>query len=187
MIDTVQKIIEFIKYLVTWWFFIEPWEKAVRVRTGRHTHLFSAGVHFRIPFIDSIYVHNTRRMLCSPSPQTLSSSDGTVFVVNMTVSYCIEDVLLLHTSVHDPEAIVCQRVNQMVAEYITQRVNADITPSGLQSFAEEKLDLSNIGLGSPELCVSNFASMTVFRLVQDNLLASVWKDGDYQLSTMRKR
>lgn len=184
MTEAINRFLEFVKYLLTWWFFVEPWEQAIRVRMGAHLRLYRAGVHFRIPFLDSLYVHNTRRMICAPAAQTLSSQDGQVFVVGLTASYCIVDVLRLHTTVHDPEGVLAQRMGQASAEFFNSRIHTEITPAKLQEFVADRLEAFG-GLGEIQICVNNFAAVRTYRLIQDNL--SVWRDGEYLLSTSRKR
>jgi regulator of protease activity HflC (stomatin/prohibitin superfamily) len=186
MTEAINRFIEFIKYLLTWWFFVEPWEQAVRVRAGSALDLYGPGVHFRIPFLDSVYVHNTRRMICAPAAQTLSSQDGQIYVVGITVSYCIIDVLKLHTLVHDPEGVLTQTMSQAAAEFINSRDREKISPDGLREFVAARIAAaSTTGLGDIDVCVSNFAAVRTYRLIQDNL--AFWRDGEYLLSTSRKR
>jgi hypothetical protein len=49
MTDSIQKLIDLLKEVFTWWFFVQPWEKAIRVRAGKRLTLCEAGMHFRVP------------------------------------------------------------------------------------------------------------------------------------------
>lgn len=57
----IQNILALLGRLVSWWFVVLPWEQAVRVRAGSRVRLYGAGLHFRVPFIDYVWLQNTRR------------------------------------------------------------------------------------------------------------------------------
>lgn len=183
MMEGLYKLIELVKTLTTWWFFVEPWERAVRLRAGDRVKLCGPGVHFKVPFLDTVYVHNTRRMICSGPCMTVSSSDGKVFTLGVSASFCIEDVLLLHTTVHDPNAILAQRMAQVVSEFVCARHSNDVLPGPLKS-ALDGIDCSVFGLGSVEVCVNNFAQVSTYRLIQDSMV--YWSDAGAIMSTTRK-
>ncbi len=163
--DAVQRLVELLRLALTWWFFVEPWEQAIRLRAGKHMERFEPGVHFRIPFLDSVYVHNTHRMVLFHLAQTVSSADGKVFTVSASVSYVIKDVELLHTSPHYPENVIGQEASQMVASFVNSRDAAAITPELLRAYMST-LDLSAYGLGEVQVCINNFAVVQTYRLVQ---------------------
>lgn len=183
MTDALQKLIELLKMTFTWWFFVEPWEQAVRLRAGSRLRLCGPGVHFRVPFLDAIYVHNTRAMVTSGPAQTVSSADGKVFVIGVTVSYRVTDVLLLHRSVHHAEPIICQRIAQGVAEYVHGREAIDIAPDKLQR-ALDGIGFADMGLGDISACVNNFASVRTYRVINDCM--SPWEDR-VRLSTSTRK
>jgi hypothetical protein len=185
VIDGIQKLIELFKLLVTWWFFVEPWEQAVRLRAGRRLKLCGPGVHFKVPFLDRVYVHNCRRMVVGCSPSTVSSRDGAVYTISATASFCIADVLRMHTSVHDPEGVVRQRITQVVADYVSAREADSITPHEL-SAELCRIDLGDIGLADFDVCAGNFAKAPVYRLIQDGL-GGYWRADEHKMSTTRPK
>lgn len=183
MTDAFQKLVELLKLVVTWWFFVEPWEQAIRIRAGKHLRKCGPGVHFRVPFLDSVYVHNTRRMVAMCKSSTVSSADGRVFTVAVSVSYCIADVMVLHTSVHDPNGVLDQRVSQCVAEFINARSGSDVNPRALREHLAS-LDLTDMGMADASVCITNFAAVRSFRIINDSM--TWWNDPQREASTTRK-
>lgn len=185
MIDSLQRLIEFLRSLVTWWFVVEPWEMAVRVRAGKHLRLCGPGMHLRLPVFDAVYVHNVRRRVLHITSVTLSSSDGKVFVIGAAVSCVVSDALLLHTAVHDPQGVVSQRVWQVIAEYVSSRVGAMVRPEGLKAEIDA-IDLRPYGLDDVEACVTGFAQVRTYRVIQE-ALGSWYSDDAHRLSTTTRK
>ncbi|KKK49025.1 hypothetical protein LCGC14_3139220, partial [marine sediment metagenome] len=51
-----QKIYE----LFNWFYTVVPWERAMRVRFGKHMKIMQPGIHVQIPFIDKVFLMNIR-------------------------------------------------------------------------------------------------------------------------------
>lgn len=176
------QVVEILKQLVVWWLVVEPWERAVRVRAGKRVTLLGEGVHFRIPFVDVVYIHNTRRMVSYLSAQTISSLDGKVYSVSASISYEIADVLKLHMSAHHAHDVVMQRAAQAVSEFITDRNSKDISPAAIRALVSG-IDLSCFGIANTEVCINNFAIVKTYRLINESMTG--W-GADGCLSTQRK-
>src|SRR6267142_243142 len=95
VLNIIQNILDFFKTLLQWWFIVEPWEQAVRVRFGKNVHLFNGGTHFRVPFFDSVYTQNVRRRMTSIGSQTVTTRDRKLVTIHSTLGFTIVDVLLL--------------------------------------------------------------------------------------------
>ncbi len=54
--ESIKGLIEYLLNIVKFWIVIQPWERGIRVRFGKNQKLLNGGVHFRIPFLDTIYV-----------------------------------------------------------------------------------------------------------------------------------
>ena len=179
--NLVQNLLEFLKTILQWWFIVEPWEQAVRVRFGKHVRLFENGAHFRIPFFDNIYVQNTRRRLTSIGSQTLTTADRKLVTIHSTLGYTINDVLKLHQTLHDAEGTVLQHVTTLLAQDIATHVLADCTPADVMCRVQGKLQLEKYGLGNLEFALTSYVSdIKTIRLINDTF--APWMPGS-QLST----
>mgnify|MGYP001600832354 CR=1 FL=1 len=156
--ESFQKFVELLRDLLTWWFFVQPWEKAIRVRAGKHTVMCEPGTHFRIPFVDSVYIHNTRRRVLGVPATTLSSADGRVVVASCVVGFVVSDVLKMHTDVNDPEGVLRQRLLQATSEFFLTSSGDLVNPTALKQRLDS-IDTSDLGLGAVETSVANFASV----------------------------
>ena len=43
-----------------WWVVVAQWELGLRIRLGKKTKALNPGIHFRIPFLDRIYIQSAR-------------------------------------------------------------------------------------------------------------------------------
>lgn len=165
-----QGILDFLKQLLAWWFVVEPWEQAVRVRFGKNVKLMYAGVHFKIPFFDVIYKQNVRRRVSGIPVQTLTASDGSPITVHGSIGYKICDVLKLQQTLHDAEVSVQQMLQGLITDYVVTHPAADCTPEKIISAVKERLDLSKYGLGEADFFLTGFvSSVPTYRLIQDSL------------------
>ncbi len=168
--SVIQGILDFLKNLLAWWFVVEPWEQAVRVRFGKHVRLIHAGVHFKIPFFDVIYKQNVRRRVSGIPVQTLTASDGAPVTVHGSIGYKICDVLKLQQTLHDAEVSVQQELQGLITNYVVSHSAPDCTPEKIIAGVKKKLDLSKYGIGDADFFLTGFvASVPTYRLIQDSM------------------
>jgi hypothetical protein len=161
-------MLDFIKALLTWWFIVEPWEQAVRVRFGKHVRLFAAGAHIRIPFFDNIYVQNTRRRLLSVGSQTLTTSDRKVLTVHSTIGYVITDILKLQRGLHDADGTIMQHISALLARDIAGHRLKDCGPTAVAARVKADLNLCAYGLDVVEFALTSYvADVRTLRILND--------------------
>lgn len=174
----IQNILAFLHTLLNWWFVVEPWEQAVRVRFGKHVRLFTAGVHVRMPFFDRLYVQNIRRRVTAIPLQTLTTRDGKNITLHGSIGYKIADVLKLHMTLHDAETSVQQEVLGLITRYVVAHSLADCTPELVTQHVSSLLDLAKYGLGDVDFFLSGYVSdLPTYRLIQDSMQAYVGVSG----------
>lgn len=177
----VQQVIDFLASLVVWWFMVEPWEQAIRVRFGKHVRLYTAGWYWKIPFFDVIYRQNVRRRVSSIPVQTLTTRDGKSLTVYGSIGYKIVDVLKLHLSLHDAEQSVQQEVLGQVTRYVVGNEHSECTPKQIVEYVKAHLRLEQYGLGDVEFFLIGYVSdVPTYRLLQDSIGA--WSNSGF-LST----
>lgn len=168
--NIVQSILDFLRNLLEWWFVVEPWEQAVRVRFGKYVALINAGVHFKIPFFDVIYKQNVRRRVSGIPVQTLTTSDGVSMTVHGSIGYRICDVLKLHLTLHDAEVSVQQELQGLVTNYIVTHTAAECTPAKITEAVKATLDLKKYGINDTDFFLTGFVSnVPTYRLIQDSM------------------
>lgn len=165
----LQQIFDAVRNLFKWWFIVLPWEQSIRVRIGRHVRVFGAGIHFQIPFIDKLYVQNTRMRITPLSPQTLTTLDGRTITCAGSLRFRLFDVLRLYQTLHQAEETIRQHAEGLLADYVIRHNLADCAPSMVADHVTAKLDLSQYGLNDSRLFLTDFAVVKTYRLIGGNL------------------
>lgn len=168
--NILQQVVNFIQSLLVWWFIVEPWEQAVRVRFGKRVRLYVAGLYFKIPFFDVIYKQNIRRRVSAISPTTTITADGCLITLSASIGYRIVDVLLLQNTLHDAEHSVKQEVLGRITEYVVTHALTECHPSHISAYVTANAKLEKYGLGDFEFFVTGYVSkVRTYRLIQDSL------------------
>jgi regulator of protease activity HflC (stomatin/prohibitin superfamily) len=159
------------------WAVVAPWERAVRVRLGKHVAVLQPGIHFRIPLADSVLMFNNRLRIASFPNQTLTTEDGRTISIAGNVGFRIEDPLLAMQSLQQPEYSVAALVQTTVSSFVTSRALVDIDKSEMEQ--EAKSDLSRIasGLAIEYVSMTDFAPVNrTFRVLGDEWRPSTKPD-----------
>lgn len=164
-----------------WWVIVSPWEQALRVRAGKHVSLLTAGVHFLIPFVDSVYAQSVRRRVATLQMQTITCADGRTLTVGASLGYSIQDIRLLYDTLHHAQDTVMNIASQAIAKVVTE--TAGIAPDRLGADASKLLHFEQYGLGDVELRITDFAAVRTYRLISDQR----WGNFADALETVMKR
>lgn len=148
-----------------WWVVVAPWEQGIRVRLGKEAVVLNPGIHFRIPFLDRIYVQSIRLRIVTSGSLTVSTLDRKVVTTILTVRFAIRDVKLLYNTIANPETTLINHVSSLAAEYISQATSADLSHKSLSEYVDSKLDVSGWGLEEVSVNITDFAFIRAYRLM----------------------
>jgi hypothetical protein len=165
--EWLQTIFDWFTELFKWWFVLQPWEQALRVRAGRWIKKFEGGVHFRIPYLDSIFKQNCRLRVSDMGNQTITTRDNKTLTIAGQLKYRVEDVTPLYMQLHTAEETLVQVVQAMVTQYVANRDVEDCHPDKLMAHVNEQIDFEKYGLGEIEYAVTDFANVRTYRLIND--------------------
>lgn len=160
-----KEIFNQVSNLFKWWVIVLPWERGVRVRIGKNVKEIGPGIHFRIPYFDSVYVQPIRLTFINFSPQTLTLKNGDVLTIQMIVGYSIKNISELYNSVSEVQSVVSGKVMGRVAQFITEK--EDCTPDKIAADAKKVLSELGWGLNISDVEVITFAKTRTFRLIQE--------------------
>jgi len=164
----INSITEFLAKLFQWWFLVMPWEQAIFIRKGSKVKLLGAGLYFKIPFIDSIYIQTTRTRMVDVPVQTISTKDGQTITIKSVIGYSIQDVMKLYNTLYHPEMTLVSMAMGFIGEFIRKNDAVDVTPQSAEEFVVSKIDPSSFGLTGMTIKITTFAAVRTFRLIQDN-------------------
>lgn len=181
-----QNIIDFLQNFLTWWFIVLPWEQAIRVRFGRNPKLFDAGLYWRIPFFDVLYIQNVRRRISSIPVQTLGTADGKTITLHGSIGYRVADVMKLQMTLHDAEGSIQQEVLGLITKYVVGHSAAECGSAEIVTSVCAALDLAKYGLADAEFFLTGYvADVPTYRLLQDAMASYTQYAGLSTISTQQ--
>jgi regulator of protease activity HflC (stomatin/prohibitin superfamily) len=161
---------EFMQWLINAvkiWVIVQPWETGLRVRSGKDIKKIEGGLHFKIPYLDSIYVQEKRLRICTIPIQTLTTKDGEAITIDTSLGYSVSNIKQLYNTLFHPETTVSNIAKSEVAEYIFSRNSADIIPKELEIEVLKQLQKEDYGLKIEYFKIATFARVKTFRIIQD--------------------
>lgn len=163
--SALRELFAFATKLVHWWIVVSPWEQALRVRLGKHVLVLHAGVHFKIPFIDKLYLRNIRMRWTRLLEQDLSTTDGRVITLQGLLGYSIVDISKLFNTLHHAEATIQGEAMRHISSFIHSHPLEECNPASLESFLSKALDLEQFGLGDIRLSITDFTVVKTYRFL----------------------
>jgi hypothetical protein len=159
--DFLSKIFEGAK----WFFILQPWESAIRVRSGKKIKKFTGGLHFKIPYIDYVFSQNGRIRLSPVPAQTLTTYDGHTITLKGALRYYVSDVEKLYTKIHMAEETVAMEAQAILSEFIPTKHFDDCAPRHLRELVNKTLDLEQFGLGGSKFVLTDYAVVKTYRFI----------------------
>lgn len=175
--NQLQQFIEYVFNAIKIWVIVQPWESGIRVRMGKHVKKLNKGIHFKIPYFDSVYVQEVRLRVMDMSIQTLTTKDMKTITLKSAMGYSIIDVEKLYRTLYTPEGTLQNIAMSTIAEVVQSNNAVDITPKLLEDKVIEILDAERYGIDCSYLKINNFAMVRTYRLIQD----SSWTDTGYAM------
>jgi len=102
--ETVQWLIHWVpQYQIVRWN-----EKAVKYHRGKEGRELAAGIHWYVPNLDDIDVHNVARTTLPIEEISLETKDGVPCTVGMVITYYIVDVVRYAMENFEPEESIAE-------------------------------------------------------------------------------
>lgn len=167
------------------WIVIAPWESGLRVRLGKSSTVLLSGSHWRIPFLDRIFVQPIRLRTISDSGQTVSTKDGKVLTVQVSVSYAISDIQKLYQTVCNPETTLLNQIQGAIASIASNTISENLTLKTVEDVAEKQIPGEEWGLSQVKILVTSFAYVRVYRLLNDHAYRSLSSSNELEPTNQR--
>ena len=163
----IKEFIEYIFNAIKILIIVQPWQSGIRVRAGKKTKKLSAGIHFRIPYIDSVYVQEIRLRVVDMPIQTVTTKDEKNITLNGAVGYIITDIEKLYKTIYHPETTIRNLVMSSTSEHCFNSFLEEIKVEKLEESILLKLNDTDYGVKFTYFKIVNFAVVKTFRLIQD--------------------
>lgn len=161
----ISQVMEFIKKLFDWWFFVLPWEQAIFVRGGKKVKLLTAGWYFKIPFIDLVFKQTIRTRIIDLPFQTITNKNGKTITIKSNMQYSIGDMYKLYNSISHPEVYIYGVISGYVSQAIKNSDNLDLDI--VEYEVNSKLVNLDLGLKELQFKITSWADVRTFRMIQD--------------------
>lgn len=176
--NQIKDFFEYIFNVFKIWVIIQPWEQGLIVRTGKKIRKVNGGIYFKLPYLDSVYVQETRTRMVQVCIQTLTTKDFKTITLNTGFGYKINDLEKLYNSLYHPEGTLTNMAMGYVSDFVWANDISDINPISIEKFVLEKMNKEDYGLQFEYFKITNFASVKTFRLIQDG---QSWVDNNLVL------
>jgi regulator of protease activity HflC (stomatin/prohibitin superfamily) len=165
--ELLNSITAFLTKLFQWWFTVMPWEQALLIRRGKTVRLLGAGLYFKIPFIDTVYLQTTRMRMVDTPMQTISTKDGSTITIKLAIGYRIDNIQTLYNKLYHPEMTINSMAMGFVGEYVRDNDLTEITPLNVEKFVNKGISAESFGLNDLNVKITTFATVQTYRLIQD--------------------
>lgn len=176
--NQVQQFLEYIFNVFKIWIIIHPWQSAIRVRNGNKIKTLLPGIHFRLPYFDSVFIQENRLRVASMPVQTLTSKDEKTITINGAVGYIVSDIKKLYDTLYHPTTTITNMTMSIVSSFVYSKELSEITPKSIQDHVLEELKKTDFGLDFSYFKITNFAVVRTYRLIQDKS----WVSEDLQMN-----
>ena len=151
-----------------WWIVVAPWEGALRIRLGKVAGELGPGIHFRVPFLDRLYIQSLRLRTISDTGQTMTTQDGKVVTIAIGIEYGIANLLRVYEALANPEAVLMYRVQGIISDHVATTDAQLLSPHTIQEAVTGKLPVSEWGMDRLCLHVTSFAFVRTYRLLMND-------------------
>ncbi len=150
------------------WVTVAPWESGLRVRYGTTAALLCPGLHWRIPFLDRIFIQPVRLRTIETPTITFTTKDGKTLSLRLAVKYQIADIKMLHMAVANPENTLLATVQGLISTCVSTTTSDQITPETLTAVIQQANIGSDWGLREVSVLVMTFAFCRTLRLLMQD-------------------
>ena len=148
-------------------YIIDMWEKGLHLRFGKFHTISDAGLHFKIPFFDSIWKQTVVTQSIHLHPQSITSADYKNIVVRAIVRYDICDTFLFLTKLAHPTDVLVDTTMSMIREIIEERNWDDLVDIENELTTKIGLKLEQWGINVERVTLTDLAEINSIRLISD--------------------
>jgi len=163
-----------------WFYILQPWEQAIRVRAGRWIVKHEGGMHFKIPYIDYIFKQNCRLRITDVPNQSVTTLDDHTITFAGALRYKVRDVVPLYTKLHMAEDTINTYIQGILTQKLAWSSYDDCEPEKLMSHVNHEMigQLKEWGLADCKFILTDFAKVKTYRFITGDL--NKWRENALQ-------
>lgn len=153
---------------------IFTFQNGVKYRFGKYTKTLKPGIHFKLPYIDTILHENTVDTTMLLPAQSIITDDKIEVVTKATVGYAIYDISKFYNNVYDSKSALSDRSCVIIRNTIASNSLEDILldPLGFNDVLTEQVqkEVDDYGIRVNFVALVDFTRSRSFRFFNENHL-----------------
>jgi regulator of protease activity HflC (stomatin/prohibitin superfamily) len=164
----IDFIIEFIDQILPV-VIIKEYDKGAFFRFGKYKKIIGPGLHFKIPFIDSIDNHTVVTTTMTLPAQSVVTKDGISVVIKAQIKYEIEDLSVFAVKVYDAIDAISDMTCGIIFQNIKNKTYQEACTSDLNKLITSgaKREAKQWGINIEKITVTDFSQMRSIRLFNE--------------------
>ena len=167
MFDKLIQLIQQFGHAMSPVFVVDMWEKALVLRLGKFEDIKEPGLHFKIPFVDSVWHQTVVTQSIHLHPQSITSLDYKNIVVRAIVRYDINDTYLFLTKLAHPTDVLVDTTGAMIREIIEERNWEDLCDIEVELTQRIGVKVSEWGINIEKVTLTDLAEISSVRVISD--------------------
>ena len=146
---------------------IPHYDRGVRLRLGKPRGVLEPGLHFKLPFLDTILSHMVKATTLNLSEQTITTKDGQSIVIRSVIKYEVSDVETLLLEVSNAVDALSDIVQGIIRDKIIEKDWSELNTSSLtgEISRASKAEARKWGITILQITITDLALMRSIRLL----------------------
>ena len=167
MFDKLIQLLQTFGHSLSPVFVVDMWEKALVLRFGKFEDIKEPGLHWKIPFVDSVWHQTVVTQSIHLHPQSITSLDYRNIVVRAIVRYDIADCYLFLTKLAHPTDVLVDTTGAMIREIIEERNWEDLVDIEVELTEKIGLKVREWGINIEKVTLTDLAEINSVRVISD--------------------
>lgn len=169
--EWLKELIDRFAEVFRWMYIVQPWEQALRVRSGKWIKKHNGGIHFKVPYIDYIFKQNCRLRISDIPNQSVTTLDDKTITFAGALRYRVGDVEPLYMKLHMGEDTIGTYIQGILTEKIAWSEYRECEPEKLMQHVDKAMaaQLEEWGLVDCEFVLTDFAKVKTYRFITGDM------------------
>lgn len=150
---------------------IKQYQKGVLLRFGKYKKILNPGLHFKIPFFDSIDDYVIVTTTLTLPVQSIVTKDGKSVVIKGQVKYKVQDLVIFAIEVYDAVDALSDMTCGIIFDKIKNRTYKETQEQDLNKLitTDVKKEAKKWGIFVEKVTITDYSEMTSLRLFNEQL------------------
>lgn len=150
-------------------FIINEYEEGVLLRFGIYKRNLGKGIHWKVPFIDTVLSIHTVWTTINLPPQSLITKDEKNIVVTAVVKYRVSDIKKFQLEVYDSIDAISDLSQGAIKKIVMSKMWEDCKNDDLDNDITKKarVEVKKFGIEIDQITLTNLAQIRSIRLFND--------------------